>query len=353
MLFSKFRAALSFLSCSALLACSATSLAQSTSDPPTVEALASTDVSTTAAARKYNPGHYVALLSDYGDQAYMAASLKPGVKGFMKRYKWRELEPTYGNYDFSEIRSDLAWAAAYGMRLIVMVEDKSFKNVRPNPAYLDKYTLRNTRGGYTVARWNPYVAGRMKALMVALGRFDGNWNFEGVATQETALTLASSVLDANGYTPEKYRDYYLAVLSAAGNNMPTSRVFWFMNYLPRNQSYIGVIASAVTGKGVVMGGPDVLPDDPALKRLAYPYYDQFRYKMPLFGQVEGECYAAPHGTCCYPTKYWTMPELFRFARDQLHVDYMFWSRVMQKEFWNSYTWANALPVIQNNPLFNN
>jgi hypothetical protein len=283
----------------------------------------------------------------------MAASLKPGVKGFMKRYKWRDLEPTYGNYDFSEIRSDLAFAAAYGMRLIVMIEDKSFKAVRYTPPYLDAYSLRNTRGGYTTARWNPYVAGRMKALMVALGRFDGAWNFEGVATQETALTLDSWVLDANGYTPEKYRDYYISTLTAASNSMPTSRVFWFMNYLPRNQSYIGTIANAVAGKGVAMGGPDVLPDDTTLRNMAYPYFDQFQYKMPLFGQVEGECYAAPHKTCCYPTKYWTMPELFRYARDQLHVDYMFWVRVVIPTYWNSYEWTDALPVMQYNPTFNN
>jgi hypothetical protein len=351
MFFSKLRNLLSIVSCSAMLTFANVSLAQSTSDPPTVDGETSALATTTA--RKYNPGHYIALLSEYGSQAHMAASMKPGVKGFMKRYKWRDLEPTYGNYDFSEIRSDLDFTAAYGMRLIVMIEDKSFKAVRYTPSYLDAYSLRNTRGGYTTARWNQYVAGRMKALMVALGRFDGAWNFEGVATQETALTLASSVLDANGYTPEKYRDYYISILTAAGNSMPTSRVFWFMNFLPRKQSYIGAIANAVAGKGVAMGGPDVLPDDQPLRDMAYPFFDQFRYKMPLFGQVEGECYAAPHKTCCYPTKYWTMPELFRYARDELHVDYMFWVRVVIPTYYNSYEWTDALPVVQNNPIFNN
>lgn len=353
MYFSKFRHVLSLLSCFALLTPGSASNAQSTSDPPTADGATSLSITTATTARKYHPGHYVALLSEYGSQAYMASSLKPGVQGFMKRYRWRDLEPTYGNYDFSEIRSDLAWTAAYGMRLIVMIEDKSFKAMKPTPAYLDAYALRNTRGGYTLARWNPYVAGRMKALLVALGRFDGNWNFEGVALQETALTLESWVLDAQGYTPEKYRDYYISNLTAAANSLPTSRVFWFMNYLPRNQSYIGTIANAVAGKGVAMGGPDVLPDDPTLQDMTYPYFDQFRYRMPLFGQVEGECYESLHKTCCYATKYWTMPELFRFARDRLHVDYMFWSRVTQQTQWNSYDWYDALPVIENNPLFNN
>jgi hypothetical protein len=353
MLFLKSMIPLSFLACASMMVPFTGSAAQAASDPPTVESTTSASTLSTTTARKYNPGQYIALLPEYGSQAYMAGSLKPGVKGFMKRYKWRDLEPTQGNYDFSEIRSDLAWTAAYGMRLIVMIEDKSFRPVRLTPAYLNAYSLRNSRGGYTPARWNPYVAGRMKALVVALGRFDGHWNFEGIATQETALTLDSWVLDAHGYTPEKYRDFYINVLTAAGNAMPRSRVFWFMNFLPRKQAYIGTIANAVAGKGVVMGGPDVLPDDKPLRDLTYPFYDQFRHKMPLFGQVEGECYAALHKTCCYPTKYWTMPELFRYARDRLHVDYMFWVRVTIPSHWNSYDWTHALPVIRNNPTFNN
>jgi len=240
------------------------------------------------------------------------------------------------------------------MRLIVMIEDKSFTStVKPTPAYLDAYALRNQRGGFTLARWNPYVTSRMKSLVAALGRFDGNWNFEGVATQESALSLDSWVLDANGYTPEKYRDHYIGVLSKAGESLPHARVFWFVNYLPRKQAYIGAIANAVAGKGVVLGGPDVLPDNVTLRTMMYPYYDQFRDKMPLFGQVEGECYAAPHKTCCYSTPYWTMPELFRYARDDLHVDYMFWVRVTSPSVKNSYDWSNALPIIEYNPTFNN
>lgn len=305
-----------------------------------------------AAGRKYHPGHYVALYKTQDDHRTMAATLEPGVIGFMKRYTWRSLEPTPGNYNFSEIRDDLAWTAAYGMRLIVMIEDKTFVAEKSTPAYLDKYLLRNHTGGYTPMRWNPYVADRMKLLMRALGRFDGNWNFEGVATQETALSLPDWALDANGYTPEKLRDAYIGILSTAAASMPTSRVFWFMNFFPRNQNYIATIANAVADKGVVMGGPDVMPDNRSLRERTYPFYDQFRYKMPLFGQVEGICYEHLHKTAGYKTKYWTMPELFRFARDELHVDYMIWVRQPKPSPWDSYAFPHALPVIENNPRFN-
>jgi hypothetical protein len=305
-----------------------------------------------AAGRKYHPGQYVVLFKSQDDHKTMLATLKPGVIGFVKRYTWRSLEPTPGNYNLSEIRDDLTWTASYGMRLIVLIEDKTFVPERSTPAYLDAYTVRTMVGGYTAMRWHPYVVGRMNLLMKALGRFDADWNFEGVATQETALSVADSVLDSHGYTPEKYRDAYISILSTAAASMPTSRVFWFMNFFARNQDYIAAVANAVAAKGVVMGGPDVMPDNKALVTRTYPFYDQFRSKMPLFGQVEPVCYAHRHMTSGYRTKYWTMPELFQYARDELHVDYMFWVRVPKPDPWDSYALPDALPVIANNPTFN-
>jgi hypothetical protein len=307
---------------------------------------------TPTVARKYHPGHYVAMMRNQSSQSLMTASIKPGVVGILKRYTWRELEPSLGVYDFSEIESDLAWANAYGMRLVVMIEDKTFVVERPNPAYLDQYTPRNRAGGYTMVRWAPYVVERMNALTKALGRFDSNAAFEGIALQETSLGFESTTLSAFAYTPEKYRDAYINVLSSASTSMPTSRVFWYMNFFVGNQSYIGSIAAAVASKGVVMGGPDVLPDNGALLTKTYPFYDQFYGKMKLFGQIEDICYSALHMTSGYSTKYWTMPESFRFARDNLHVNYMFWVRIPTPSPSDSYSYPDALPVIATNPSFN-
>ena len=141
------------------------------------------------------------------------------------------------------------------------------------------------------------------------------------------MGLDAQTLNAFGYTPEKYRDAYINELTAASVSLPTSRVFWLMNFFVGNQSYIGSIASAVQSKGVVMGGPDVWPDNQSLESKVYPFYSQFYGKMPLFGQVESVCYSEPHMTSGYKTKYWTMQELFNFARSSMHVNYMFWVRV--------------------------
>lgn len=302
--------------------------------------------------RKYNPGHYTALLRNQSGLTAMNDAVRPGTVGIMKRYTWRSLEPTQGNYDFAQVQADLNWANSYGMQLIVMIEDKTFTLDRPTPAYLDSKTLRNRPGGYTVLRWDPFVVTRWKALVQALSRFDSHPRFEGIAMQETALGLDSSVLNANGYTAEKYRDAYLDTIGSALASLPNSRVFWFQNYFVGNQSYIGTIAKAMGPKGMVMGGPDVLPDSTSLVTKSYPYFTQFQGQMHMFGQVEGICYKALHQTSGYATKYWTMPELFQYARDQLHVNYMIWVRIPKPNPSDAYTWFDALPVMDANPAFN-
>ena len=303
--------------------------------------------------RKFHPGQYTVLLHSNRDQRYMDdAARQPGTRGIMKKYRWSELEPTQGNYDLAGIQADLDWAKAYGMQLIIMIEDKTFKLERPNPTYLDSVTPRNRAGGYTMLRFNPTVVARYQALTTALGqRFDAHPNFEGIAQQETALGLDSSDLKAYGYTAEKYRDALIASFSHALTAMPRSRVFWYQNYFVGNQDYIGSVAAAVGPKGLVMAGPDVLPDNKSLQSKSYPFYDQFQGKMHLGIQVENICYFHEHATSGYATKYWTPAELFRYARDKLHVDYMFWVRIPKDPVAGAFNWYDALPVIESNPAF--
>ena len=311
----------------------------------------SSDAYTTT--RKFHPGHYTVILPVHNwQQKYMDDATRPGMRGILKRYPWRLVEPTKGNYNFSMIQSDLNWAQAYGMQVIIMIEDKSFGSERPNPGYLDSIALRNQSGGYTMARWSPTYVERYKALATAMGkRFDSHPNFEGIAQQESALTLGSTTLKANGYTPEKYRDALIASFGHALNVMPRSRVFWYQNFFVGNNNYIGSVAAALGPKGLVMAGPDTLPDRKSLVDKSYPYFGQFKDKMHLGIQVEGVCYRAPHETSGYSTKYWTMPELFRFARDKLHVNYIFWVRIPKSSPSDSYNWHHALPVIESNPRF--
>ena len=303
--------------------------------------------------RKFHPGHYTVILPVHNwQQKYMNDATRPGMRGIMKRYPWRLLEPTKGNYNISMIQSDLNWAQAYGMQLIILIEDKSFGSERPNPGYLDSISLRNQTGGYTMARWNSNYVARYKALTTALGkRFDSHPNFEGIAQQESALGLDSTQLKQFGYTPEKYRDALISSFTHALAAMPRSRVFWYQNYFVGNQAYIGDIAAATGPKGLVMAGPDVLPDKASLVEKSYPYFAQYKDKMHMGIQVENICYMHEHKTSGYATKYWTPGELFAYARDKLHVDYMFWVRIPKDPVAGAYNWYDALPVIEANPVF--
>ncbi|MGI9246646.1 MAG: hypothetical protein ACR2I8_08100 [Steroidobacteraceae bacterium] len=305
-------------------------------------------------SRKFNPGQYsVILMSSNDDQRAMDDANRPGMRGIMKKYYWRELEPTQGNYNFAKIQADLNWGQAYGMQIIVMIVDKTFKPERPNPAYLDTNAPRNRAGGYTVVRWNPTVVTRYKALVAALGkRFDSHPNFEGIAQQESSLGFESTTLQKYGYTPEKYRDALIASFGYALSVMPRSRVFWYQNYFVGNQDYIGAVAATLGPKGLVMAGPDTLPDNASLVTKSYPFFAQFQGRMHMGIQVEDICYRAPHTTAGYSTKYWTPGELFRYARDKLQVNYVFWVRIPAASPVDSYDWYDALPVIQANPSFN-
>ena len=305
--------------------------------------------------RKYHPGHYLALYG-YENQSAMYDGAHPGVRGINKRYTWQSLEPTLGQYDFSQIESDLAVAASQGLQLVVMVEDKSFKNdPPPTPEYLwgEQYTRPTRTGGYTAVRYNPYVIQRFKALLEALGqRFDSDSNLEGIALQETALGFVQSALDATGYTPEKYRDALIDVVLSAADSFPTSQVFWYMNFLSGKQAYLADVAAAVAPAGVRMGGPDILPDDHSLQTHVYPLYDQFQGKMPLFCSAQNNSYQHEHADTSYPTRYWTPNEIFKFASDRLGVGYVFWNHNKRASSADSYSWYDALPVIEANPVFN-
>ena len=107
---------------------------------------------------------------------------------------------------------------------------------------------------------------RFNALISAIGKqFDSSPGLEGLATQETAPGFRLQGREIhNGYTPEKYRDMYINLLTIASKAFPTSRIFWFMNFFPIKQEYIASVATAVAPLGVFMGGPDVMPDNPKL-----------------------------------------------------------------------------------------
>jgi hypothetical protein len=305
------------------------------------------------AQRKFHPGHYISIgpaQMTKGLEHTLSKALGDAIRGVKLRYRWVDLEPTEGQYDFTPIARDLEALARRDLQLVAVIEDKSFnEKPAPTPAYLQaKHTLR-TRTGHIAVRWDPFVNQRLQKLIAGIGaEFDCNPNLEGIAIQESAPSLDDDFLLASGYTPEKYRDSLIALLRSASQSLPRSRIFWNMNFLPRGQAYLGEIAHAVTGAGVVMGGPDVLPENGALAERAYPFYETFKGRLPLFCHMHRPSYVHRKTGA---SGYWSLEDMFVFARDRLHVDYLFWEYFSRPIPPDSRDWSEALAVMARHPTW--
>jgi hypothetical protein len=106
--------------------------------------------------------------------------------------------------------------------------------------------------------------------------------------------------------------------------------------------------------GVVMGGPDILPENEALRLRVYPRYPEYKDKMDLFCSAQYDSFSHLHVTNAYPytTKYWTPEEIFTWAEMNLHIKYMFWNYKTWHSPSDDYIFEDAKPVIENNPVFN-
>lgn len=330
-----------------------------------------------AGARKYNPGHFIALSQRDGENhATVLDSIetadgaaRPGIKGVQIRYEWRELEPTQGQYDFTRLKSDLDLVASKGKTVVVVIQDKTYASqFVPNPDYLAPYTVTYTKTNphgelilcRTMMRWHPFVLERFAALSQAIGgQFDNHPGLEGVSFEESALGPLPVLVD-NGYTPELYRDALIAMLTSLKASLSASQVFWYMNFIPGQGASVGYsrdVAAAVAPLGVIMGGPDILPEDEALRLRAYPLYafpqadglGGFAGQMTLFCSAQNESFE--HLKSATGMMY-TPQEIFEFARDTLHVKYVFWNHKTWRKRAGAHVWTDALPVIAANPSFN-
>lgn len=297
-----------------------------------------------AGAVKWHPGHYVTLApfaSDgpgYFNEVLDEISRYPALRGVQKRYMWADLETKEGTYDFSEIEYDLARLAARDKRLVILLQTKSFKtSVHASPAYLrtakyeDGEFAINVKGrkgavdikaqtGTNIKLWNPHVRDRLAALMNALGeRFNSHPHLEAVALTETAFGQPATFI--SGGLRERFYDNLLTVDREMRRAFPNTVTLQFINF-PRSilKDFIGGLAEA----GVGLGGPDIFLEEHGLLNGVYPYYPRLAGTIPLAPSVQHEnYYTRRHGGAPDAP---SVEELYRFARDELKANYLFWTR---------------------------
>src|ERR1700733_15463116 len=159
-----------------------------------------------AAGIKWHPGHYMSIRNshryDEQDFGYIRElANEPTVMGILRDWKWRDVEPKKGEYDFSEIDDYLnAVKKLPGSKhFIIRIENRTFGGQKG--IVVPDYLLNDAAyaGGQiamahgVVARiWEPAVMDRLIALTQALAaRYDAEPLVEGISTSETAIGFSS------------------------------------------------------------------------------------------------------------------------------------------------------------------
>jgi hypothetical protein len=268
------------------------------------------------------------------------------LEGAQLKYTWRELEPRPDAYEFSAVDHDLKFLRGKGKRLFVQLQDVSFDADTVNvPRYLladprygggaDKqYSIEGadephaTPAGWVARRWDPTVRARFHKLLSALGKeFDGQ--VEGINLAETAVDFGESgKLFPKGFTPQVYRDSIVANMVALKQAFPQSVTLQYANFMPGewlpgdDRDYLRSVYRRAKELKVGVGGPDLLPYQPAQMSHGYPLIAACAGAVPTAIAVQWGNYESQNPKT---GKQVTIPELLAFAANYLKVDYIFWS----------------------------
>lgn len=297
---------------------------------------------------KWHPGHYVTLVYPgpskpaYMENVYQELADYPALRGVTIRFRWPDLEPTKGSYDFSSISNHLKALAARKKRLIILIELRSSVQYGPPelvPEYLKAaayeggiFPFSGSRStaikGYNIKLWNAQVHERFAALVRKLGeRFNSHPYFEGIGLTETSIGKPITPL-----TGAQFNGYYKNIISINQQmrmHFPNTMVFQFMNY-PRDK--IPSFVNNMKKTGIALGCPDIFLEETGLFYDAtktppegiYSYYPGLSGVIPLTVQIEESNYENTR----YDNKGYqpTLSELLTFAKQNLKINYLFWTR---------------------------
>lgn len=281
---------------------------------------------------KWHPGHYI-LLYPSQSRAYFNSVMRdlqvnPAFRGVQKKYLWKDLEPEFGVYNFSEIESDLANLARINKQLVLTVQAESFLNKEIRvPDYLltDTYSGGvypiNSGQGFNAAYYNANVQERMIALLRALGKeFDSHPNLEALNLEETS---------PGRQEPEWHRAYFrnyitgmMRVAVEAKMAFPTTVVIQYVNY---PETALPMITRTLKSHGIGIGGPDVYEKNPHLAKGIYSYYPSLSGVLPIGMAVDYHNYQSSVGGSA-PVDNPSIASIHQFAQRQMNPNYMFWLR---------------------------
>ncbi len=266
------------------------------------------------------------------------------IVGAQIKYTWRELEPERDHYEFQSLLDDLAFLEKHGKGLFVQLQDVSFSDEVLVPDYLGKdpafeggvarkYEYEGDDeskarfDGWVARRWDPAVRARFIKLLAALGKVvDGR--IEGLNLAETSVGFGESGnLHPPGFTYESYVEGEKAICHAARDAFPRSHVIIYANFMPGewlpwdDHGYLRGIYAYAESIGVGVGGPDLLPHRKGQRNHSYALIAARGPTIQAGVAVQdGNLEDANPDT----GQRVTALELYRFARDELRLNYIFW-----------------------------
>ena len=263
--------------------------------------------------------------------------------GVQIAYSWRQLEPRKDKYDFSMIREDIALLKKYNKKLFIQLQDVSFSlkwNHAPEYLLIDtayhggvnkQYKFKDdseteySEVGWAVRRWDPKVQQRLHKLYQALGKeFDGI--VEGINTEESSVDFGKGPLHPPGFSFKRYKDALIENIAALKKAFPKSVVIVYANFMPggwvpSDSSYMKAVYDFAWKNNIGVGGPDLLPYKRGQMNNSYGFIRDSYNKVPSGVAVQD-------GTGDYinprTNEKIKAEEIYRFAKDYLHLTYIFW-----------------------------
>lgn len=270
------------------------------------------------------------------------------IAGAQIMYSWRQLEPERDGYDFSIIREDYNYLLSHGKKLFIQFQDVTFDlKYKAIPDYLMSVEFDggctpsiNDNGiadGWVAKRWNAMVQHRFAILMKKLGEeFDGK--IEGINLQESAVDINGKV--DSTFAPKRYAESIKTNMLALKKAFPVSTTMQYANFMPgewlpwEDEGYLRSVYQYGQKIGVGLGGPDLMVRREGQLNHIIAMMHENKFTVPLGIAVQDGNYI---GKTCADNDYEDnpgqglhgheniVPLLHAFAKDFLHVSYMFWS----------------------------
>lgn len=297
---------------------------------------------------KWHPGHYFTLImpdnpkyeDSYLSRVYSDLDATPALRGAQIRYHWRDLEPTEGKYNFSQIDKHLAGLSLHKKRLVALIQIKSFDLADyVVPSYIRTTTydggqivftssITGEPHGYLIKMWNTKVRERLNLLLQALGnRYNNHAYFEAIGFTESSA--------GTDFSATQQLDYYNGLLKVdqfARNHFPNTTVYQFTNH---TRKFLEGFITSLTDMGAALGGPNILPtekslnfsdSDPRTPDGVYSYYPTLAGIVPLMPSVQPPDYRYTSINKTEPGHVPTLQEIYDFGKNNLKANYIFWTR---------------------------